>query len=130
MVNRRLEHRLLCAEIVDLHWRDKDGAKHKAVANLEDISTSGACLQADFAIPLETTVRIAHAKGELTGNVKHCVYWEIGYFLGIEFDAASRWSVKQLKPGHLLDTRGLVCRSIDRVPSSTVDAQVSSTLVM
>ena len=76
-------------------------------------------MQVDAPIPLGTTVRIAYDKGELSGFVKYCVFREIGYFLGIEFDAGSRWSQKHFKPQHLLDPRRLVLRSINRVVRSS-----------
>jgi hypothetical protein len=50
----------------------------------------------------------------LVGKVKYCVYREIGYFLGIEFEAGSRWSLRQFKPQHMLDPRRLVARSMSR----------------
>ena len=83
MQDRRMEPRLMCAHLVDVHWRDKTGRPRKTVANLEDISLSGACLQLDVSIPLHTTLRIVHPKGQLQGRVRYCVYRDIGYFLGI-----------------------------------------------
>ena len=74
---------MLCADMVDVQWTDKAGKIRKGVANLEDISLSGACLQFDQPIPLQTGLRINHGKGELMGIVRYCVYREIGYFLGI-----------------------------------------------
>lgn len=49
------------------------------------------------------------------GHVRYCVFREIGYFLGVEFDNGSRWSQKQYKPQHLLDPRRLVLRTLSRV---------------
>ena len=127
MLNRRLETRMLCSEMVDLLWRDKGGKARRSLANLEDISLSGACLQVDVAIPLQTAIRITHPNGELAGIVKYCVFREIGYFLGIEFDSDSRWSLKQFRPQHLLDPRRLLLRTVNRVrceaprPSSLVN---------
>lgn len=123
MVDRRFEPRLLCADMVDVCWKDKGGRNKKSVANLEDISLSGACLQVDSPIPLETVIRITHAKGELAGIVKYCVFRDIGYFLGIEFEPGSRWSLKHFKPQHLLDPRHLVLRSIHR--ARTIPGQQS-----
>jgi len=114
MLDRRYEPRLLCADMVEVCWKDKGGRNKKSVANLEDISLTGACLQVEAPIPLETSIRITHAKAELAGIVKYCVFRDIGYFLGIEFEPGSRWSQKQFKPQHLLDPRRLVMRSIHR----------------
>ncbi len=114
MFDRRIEPRMLCADMVDVQWKDKSGRIRKGVANLEDISLSGACLQFDQPIPLQTDLSISYPKGELIGKVRYCVYREIGYFLGIEFDAGCRWSARHFKPQHLLDPRRLVIRSINR----------------
>lgn len=114
MFDRRIETRLLCADMVDVHWKDKTGRIRKGVANLEDISLSGACLQFDQPVPLQTDVRISYPKGELLGKVRYCVYREIGYFLGIEFEPGCRWSARNFKPQHLLDPRRLVIRSVNR----------------
>jgi hypothetical protein len=114
MFDRRIEPRMLCADMVDVHWKDKTGRIRKGVANLEDISLSGACLQFDQPVPLQTELRISYPKGELLGKVRYCVYREIGYFLGIEFDPGCRWSSRHFKPQHLLDPRRLVIRSVNR----------------
>jgi hypothetical protein len=114
MFDRRIEPRMLCADMVDVHWKDKSGRIRKGVANLEDISLSGACLQFDQPIPLQTDLRISYPKGELLGKVRYCVYREIGYFLGIEFEPGCKWSARHFKPQHLLDPRRLVIRSINR----------------
>jgi hypothetical protein len=106
---------MLCADMVDVQWRDKSGKTRKTIANLEDISLSGACLQLDAAIPLQTPVRISYPKGELVGKVRYCVYREIGYFLGIEFEEGSQWSQNQFRPRHLLDPRRLVTRAVNRL---------------
>lgn len=119
MQERRVEPRMLCADLVDVEWKDKGGKTRRTVANLEDISLSGACLQVDGPIPLLTTVQIAYPSGELSGRVKYCIYREIGYFLGIEFDQGSRWSQQSYTPQHLLDPRRLVVRPANRTPRSS-----------
>jgi hypothetical protein len=40
--------------------------------------------------------------------VRYCVYREIGYFAGVEFEPQSKWSRKTYKPQHLLDLQQLV----------------------
>src|SRR5438067_923074 len=114
MLDRRTEPRMLCADLVDVQWKDKTGRTRRTVANLEDISLSGACLQLELPIPLDTLVGIAYPKGRLTGKVRYCLYREIGYYLGIEFEAGCRWTQRQFKPQHLLDPRRLVERSVNR----------------
>lgn len=111
MQDRRIIARLLCADLVNVEWREAHGAIRKTVANLEDISQSGACLQVDDPIPLKATVRINHAGGELTGRIRYCVYREIGYFLGVQFEPDSSWSQEDYTPRHLFDPRRLAVES-------------------
>jgi hypothetical protein len=119
MQERRTEPRLLCADLVELEWKDKSGRTRRSVANLEDISLSGACLQMDLSVPLHTKVRINYASGELIGTVRYCVYREIGYFLGIQFEAGVRWSQRSFKPMHLFDPRRLVNRKASGAGSAS-----------
>ena len=115
MLERRAEPRMLCADLVDIRWKDKGGRSRRTVANLEDISLSGACLQMDIQIPLNSPVRINYPKGELTGVVRYCQFREIGYFVGVQFEPGSRWSQRHYKPLHLLDPRTLVRRAAARL---------------
>jgi hypothetical protein len=118
MLDRRVQTRVLCADLVDLQWKDKSGKTRRTIANLEDISLSGACIQVDRPLPLYTTVRIFYPKGELSGQVKYCVFREIGYFLGVEFDEGCQWSQAEFKPQHMLDPRQLVDRALSRSAES------------
>ncbi len=115
MLERRIETRLLCADLVDVQWKDQTGRIRRGVANLEDISLSGACLQVERPVPLGTPFRIAHTNGTLMGKVKYCVFREIGYFLGVEFEPGQRWSQRSFRPQHLLDPRRLVNRAVNRI---------------
>ena len=101
MMERRIETRMLCADLVDFYWKDSNGRKRRGVANLEDISVSGACLQVDRPIPLGCVLHLSYPNGELTGILKYCVFREIGYFLGVEFDESSRWSQADFRPRHM-----------------------------
>jgi hypothetical protein len=93
----------MCADMVGVYWRDKSGWKRRSTAMLEDISRSGACLQTDKPIPLGTVLRIAYPKGRLEGSVRYCIFREIGYSVGIQFAADSKWSQRRFRPRHLLD---------------------------
>ena len=125
MMDRRVEHRLLCADLVDVQWKDQTGRVRRSVANLEDISLSGACLQVERPVPLGTPYRITYPKGVLNGKVKYCVFREIGYFLGIEFETGSRWSRNDFRPQHLLDPRHLVNRTTERLTANSVKDKVA-----
>jgi hypothetical protein len=115
---------MLCADLVRVRWKDKTGRGRKATAVLEDISASGACVQLEGPIPPNTLVKVHHRKGQLQGQVRYCVYREIGYFVGLQFVADSKWSRKQYEPQHMLDMPRLLARSLKsmarRFPKNTI----------
>jgi len=123
MLERRTEPRMLCADLVDVRWKDKTGRTRRAVANLEDISLSGACLQMEVQVPLSSMVRINYPKGEFSGVVRYCHFREIGYFVGVQFEPGTKWSQRNFKPMHLLDPRTLVRRAANRVGKDTSSVQ-------
>jgi hypothetical protein len=98
---------MLCADLVDARWRDREGRARSAVANLEDISLSGACIQLDEPLDAGTRVTITYPRGEFTGVVRYCAFRQIGYFAGIQFEPGNKWSQRSYKPLHLLDPRSL-----------------------
>lgn len=120
MQERRVNPRMLCADLVKVEWRDRAGGLHSIVANLEDISLSGACLQIEEDIPLQTVVSLVHANGGLQGRVRYCVFKEIGYFLGVEFDPGNRWNSREFRPMHLLDPRRLERPKVESNASEVV----------
>ena len=81
------------------------------MALLEDISASGACLQLETPAPLGALIRWETAGHRFQGYVRHCLYREIGYFIGVELEAGSRWSKAAYRPKHLLDPRRLTALS-------------------
>jgi hypothetical protein len=105
---------MMCADLVDLRWREKSGRSRRLVANLEDISTSGACLQVDVPIPLLTVVRISYPLGEYHGVVRYCQHKDFGHLIGVHFEDGSQWSKSEFKPLHLLDPRMLIRRATRR----------------
>jgi hypothetical protein len=114
MQRSRAEIRMLCADMVEVCWKEPSGRKSKSTALLEDISASGMCLQFEIPLRIGTHVDI-HCPGEkLSGVVRYCVYREIGYFVGIELEPSSKWSRQQFEPRHLLDLEELVFRSARR----------------
>jgi hypothetical protein len=112
---------MLCSEMVDVYWPKSPGNWKKGLANLEDISTSGVCLQMDRPLPIGTQLRIAHAKGEFSGEVRYCLYRQIGYFLGVEFAPGCTWSPQAYQPQHLLDLRKLLEQSADHAAGEPSD---------
>jgi hypothetical protein len=107
MDERRVEPRMMCADMVKVFWRDRAGKRCHAMALLEDIGVSGACLQFEAPVPAGVVVEWHSPKLEFKGTVCYCVYREIGYFVGVEFTASSRWSQSVYRPQHLFDPRRL-----------------------
>lgn len=122
MKERRSEPRLLCADLVEIEWKDSNARKRRVVANLEDISLSGACLQVDASIPMQASVRIRYSGGDLVGIVRYCVYREIGYYLGVEFTEGCKWNERAFKPQHLFDPRRLTPRDPGPTSKSRANA--------
>jgi hypothetical protein len=114
MQEKRSDNRLLCAELVELVWQPESGKQRRSIANLEDISLCGACVQFEREIRPGTPIAINYGDGELLGTVRYCLNKEFGYFLGIELNEASRWSSQHYKPQHLLDPRELVEQAVLR----------------
>ncbi|MCU1294315.1 MAG: hypothetical protein JWP08_3165 [Bryobacterales bacterium] len=108
MKEKRIEQRLLCAELVQVTYFEESGRQCRRIANLEDICASGLCLQSEMRIPDGTRVIVNYGGGELVGTVRYCIFREIGFFLGIQFEAGCKWSTQNFRPEHLLDPRQLV----------------------
>ena len=68
MEERRINTRLLCAELVEVIWDEADRPQRR-VANLEDISLSGISLHRDKAIACVTRIIVSYGDGELVGSV-------------------------------------------------------------
>jgi hypothetical protein len=113
-LDRRGGDRLLCAELVQLIWQDEAGRERRRIANLEDISLTGVCLQVEHPIAAGTAVAVQYGDGELLGTIRHCRLQDSGYLLGVELAEGSRWSSQHYKPEHLLDPKDLVDQAESR----------------
>ena len=113
MQERRSEVRVLCADMVEVSWRDQ-GRTRRVTALLEDISPSGACLQLETAIPCGVEMRWECPNQKFVGRVRYCTYREIGYFVGVEFEGGTRWSKQVYEPRHFLDLERLIAQSKKR----------------
>ena len=113
-MDRRVEPRMLCADLVDIRWKDQAGRTRHIVANLEDISLSGICLQVESPIPAGTDIAMHYGDGQLVGTIRYCRYQGMGYFLGVELAEGCRWSSQHYRPQHLLDPSELVDQAMQR----------------
>ncbi|HXI42587.1 MAG TPA: hypothetical protein VNH83_21570 [Bryobacteraceae bacterium] len=103
MQERRVETRYLCSDLVQLRWSEGPQKEREETVVLENISASGACVQAENPVAENTRVQLVCGKQEFHGYVRSCYWRDDGYFLGIAFDQGSKWSKSKFKPEHLLD---------------------------
>ena len=122
MQERRTESRMLCADMLEIRWTEDSGRKRQAIGLLEDISQSGACLQMESPIPAGAEISWESPDQWFAGVVRHCVYREIGYFVGVEFYPGFKWSEQTFQPQHLLNVKDLaegVHREVSETPKRT-----------
>jgi len=79
------------------------GGLREEVANLEDISPSGACVQLEAAAREGADIEIVCAQCRLKGKVSYCRFVEIGYDVGVAFVKPRAWNRRQYMPKHLLE---------------------------
>ena len=113
MEERRINTRLLCAELVEVIWGEADRPQRR-VANLEDISLTGICLHMDKSIACGTQIVVRYGDGELVGIIRYCRSGEFGHLLGVQLGEGSRWSSRHFRPTHLLDPRKLLEQCMTR----------------
>src|SRR5260370_1341472 len=63
----------------------------------------GKFIALEIYTPNNASVRLVCGKAEFHGRVRFCYWRDDGYFIGIAFDARSKWSQEKFKPEHLLD---------------------------
>jgi hypothetical protein len=130
MMERRLEGRFLCADLVRVDWlagggESGDGEPGRGEfrtveAVLEDISPLGACVQVEEQIPLGAAILLSAHSGlvsaapndtgetaRFSGHVSYCAYRDYGYFVGIEFSDETHWSSLIFAPRHLTNVAAL-----------------------
>ena len=107
MSERRAEPRFLCSDLIKVRI-ESSGQPAELIANLEDISPSGVCLQFDRPVPPGTRLSLMLGRYKFHGRTQYCAYDEIGYFVGVRFDAGRKWSRRLYQPKHLLDPAQLM----------------------
>lgn len=102
MAQKRSEPRYMCAELVNIRIRHDDRPVLEAIANLEDISPSGACIHLDTAVCLGTDIEIVCSTCHFRGTVQNCRYTGDAYEVGVAFDNSYAWDANRYQPAHLL----------------------------
>jgi hypothetical protein len=87
MGDRRFQSRKLNAGKIGLQWKDAADQTVEALADVADMSVSGAKLHTERPVRLQTMVRLAWSGTEISGEVRYCVRRPGGYVVGVEFDS-------------------------------------------
>jgi hypothetical protein len=108
MVDRRIEERYLCADLVRVDWLSGEEIFTTVDAVLEDISPNGACIQLEGSVPVGSAIAVSAGTNHFTGFVSYCVRHEHGYFVGICLSDESKWSKDTFVPQHLTNVRAFM----------------------
>ena len=108
MNERRAEPRLWCSDLIEVRLEGAEPAE--LMANLEEISPAGACVQFEQAVPAGARICLRLGRWKFRGQVTHCTHNEIGYFVGVRFDAGRKWSRQMYEPKHLLNPARVLAR--------------------
>jgi hypothetical protein len=100
---RRRDKRFLCADLVELVWRDNRGRAIRRIGNLENICAGGVCLQLEAPLERGTKIYMPCTRCTFHGIVRYVLDREDSYVIGVEFDKSNLWSRKLFDPQHLLD---------------------------
>jgi|ERR1022692_746235 hypothetical protein len=104
MQEGRSEQRFMCADLVKVVVCEEGLPQREAVvANLEEISPSGACVHLEAEIPEGADIEMICSTCRFRGKVRNCRFVTIGYEVGISFDAQEGWERHRFEPEHLLD---------------------------
>ncbi len=112
LTEKRSEPRMLCAELVQVQWKDASSRTLRVVGHLEDISGTGACVQLERGVPKGVPIRIVARHKVMHGRIAWCLRTDTGYYAGVRLNADSRWSRRRFLPRHFLDPRVLAARAI------------------
>ncbi|MGA3039765.1 MAG: hypothetical protein ABSF54_03120 [Bryobacteraceae bacterium] len=110
MKERRAEPRLWCSDLIEVRVEADGGEPAELIANLEEISPSGACVQFEEPVPAGARLCLKLGRYKFRGHAQSCIHNEIGYFVEVRFDAGRKWSRQLYEPKHLLDPRRVLAR--------------------
>jgi len=99
---RRSEDRYLCADAIKMVWTPEQGFPRTDLVILGNISPSGACLETEEPISVNTVVELEFGIDRCQAVVKHCEYDKVNYMLGVQFKAGYHWSSDQWEPKYLI----------------------------
>jgi hypothetical protein len=90
--------RYLCSHLMTVGW--EDGA---VVANLEEISATGAVLESEVELAACTAVELRSGATYFEGEIRKAEEHDFGWRITVELSPFTPWSVERFRPQHLLD---------------------------
>jgi hypothetical protein len=99
--------RFLCSQIVVLS-EDSSETAGERFANLEEIWTSGAILEAETAVTRGAMVQLRCGPAVFNGRIAEVQPHEFGWRFEVEFSAETPWRLEDFRPEHLLDPSTVV----------------------
>ena len=97
VTDRRSQPRLNDAELAMIAYIE-NGTTVRQLANVENISLTGAGMIVDHAVAVGTCITMTYGEGELAAVVRHCTALVEGHFIGVEFAQSSRDSDLHFQP--------------------------------
>jgi len=103
---RRMVRRLLCSDLITVHWQTQRGVARRETVVIEDYSPAGASLSAEAKIEPGTAITLRTHLESFGALVRRCERRDDGYLLGVEFDQP-RLEENSFLPDHLFDPNEL-----------------------
>ena len=95
----------MCSELVTIVMSELDGEKMIA-ANLEEIGSRNVRVLVDVPMPYGTHVSVKADSHCLKGRAGSSAFEPyLGYYIDIQLDPDSQWSIQSFKPQHLVPSR-------------------------
>jgi PilZ domain len=83
MRDRRFEPRHYAHDVVELRW-EGSGAAHECPGFLRDLSRSGARVESERSIEVQTPVQIVIRNQKRTARVTFCIRTPTGFMVGLD----------------------------------------------
>jgi len=96
-----------CSNLVTVHLPTQEGGARETVGNLEEISTTGACINLEEPVETGLPLRLVCSKAgqnvEFPGTVVECRHdARAGYYVSVVFNPGVHWSPEVYTPKHLV----------------------------
>jgi hypothetical protein len=92
----------MCSELVQIAFQDQAGRCIRETGIIEDVGSNGLGISLNIPVGVGRTVMVSNPRFHSQAIVKHCVFEEYGYLLGLEFGGGFEWDRAEWEPEHLL----------------------------